>query len=115
MSSFRYRVGDTDYLDAPSIVDGKFDRVVAPRDEHPDRDLCGGGPRQWPEKIVTKGTLGTGKPYAVDTIQLPADNPWNALIYGGGHDFMSDGSAIVGDHARRCLEGRAVWMKVWPP
>ncbi len=92
---FSYRVGDTEYLDAPMIADGKFQRVVAARDQHPDRALCGGGPRQWPEKIVTQGTLGATKPYAVDKIELPADNPWKALIYCGGHDFLSDGSAIV--------------------
>ena len=27
---FAYRIGDTEYLDAPSVVAGKFHRVVAP-------------------------------------------------------------------------------------
>ena len=44
---------------------------------------------------MTTGELGTGSPYAVDKIQLPHDNPWKALVYCGGHDFLSDGSAIV--------------------
>jgi putative heme-binding domain-containing protein len=92
---FSYRVGDTEYLDAPSIVAGKFHRLVAPREEHPDRGLCAGGPRQWPEKLPVKGSLGQGRPYAVDTIELPKDNPWKALLYASGHDFLSDGSAIL--------------------
>ncbi len=92
---FSYRVGDVEYLDAPSVVNGKFQRVIAPRAEHPDRELCGGGPRQWPEELPTQGTLGTGQPYVVDTIELPKDNPWKALLYASGHDFLSDGSAIV--------------------
>ncbi len=92
---FAYRVGDTEYLDAPSVVHGKFHRVVAPRDEHPDRELIQGGPPQWPQKIVTRGTLGTTAPYAIDKIQLPTDNPWKALVYGGGHDFLSNGSAVL--------------------
>jgi putative heme-binding domain-containing protein len=92
---FTYRVGQTEYLDAPSVVAGKFHRVVAPRDEHPDRGLLSGGPPQWPEQIVTRGELGPGAPYAVDKIHLPADNPWKALVYCGDHDFLSDGSAII--------------------
>ena len=39
--------------------------------------------------------MGEGGPYVVDTVQLPTKNPWNALLYIGGHDFLSDGSAIV--------------------
>ncbi len=92
---FSYRIGDTVYLDAPMVVDGQFQRVVAPLDQHPDRDLLRGGPPQWPQEISTQGTVGSGSPYAVDTITLPADNPWKALIYCGGHDFLSDGSAML--------------------
>jgi putative heme-binding domain-containing protein len=92
---FAYRVGDTEYLDAPSVVDGKFHRVVAPRSEHPDRGLLSGGSQQWPQEIVTQGELGQSSPYATDMIHLPADNPWKALVYCGDHDFLSDGSAIV--------------------
>lgn len=92
---FAYRVGDTEYLDAPSVVGGKFHRVVAPRSEHPDRGLLRGGAPQWPQEIVTRGELGRDAPYATDKIPLPTDNPWKALIYCGDHDFLSDGSAIV--------------------
>lgn len=90
-----YRIGDTIYLDAPQEVDGIFRRVVAPMAEHPDRGLLEGGPSQWDQAVITQGTLGTGSPYAVDTIQLPKQNPWQALIYCGGHDFLADGSAVI--------------------
>lgn len=92
---FAYRVGDVDYLDAPSIKDGLFHRTIAPRDQHPDKDLITGGPAQWPQEIPVASTLGSAAPYAVDTIGLPTENPWRALIYLGGHDFLSDGSAVV--------------------
>ena len=92
---FKYRIGATVYLNAPMQVDGKFQRVVAPLAEHPDRERLQGGPPQWPQEIVTQGTLGESSPYAIDTIALPTENPWKALIYCGGHDFLSDGSAIV--------------------
>ena len=92
---FAYRVGDNEYLDTAEIVDGEFRRTVAARDRHPDRKRLSGGRPQWPQVITTAGDLGTGKPYAVDKIELPYDNPWNALLYCGGHDFLSDGTGIV--------------------
>lgn len=92
---FSYRVDGVEYLDAPQIVDGKFVSVAAPRDNHPDREHLRGGESQWPHTIAVKGERGTTAPYAVDTIPLPTENPWNALVYGSGHDFLSDGSALL--------------------
>lgn len=117
---FAYRVGDTEYLDAPVVVGGRFRRVVAPRGQHPDRGLLSGGSPQWPQEIVTRGKLGTDRPYATDTIPLPRNNPWKALVYCGDHDFLSDGSAIVctmqGDVWRATgLDGeldRIVWRRI---
>lgn len=92
---FAYRIGDTEYLDAPWVEEGRFVRHVAPAENHPMRQLTTGGPRQWPQTLRTAITPGTGRPYAVDTIELPHDNPWNALMFCGGHDFLPDGSALV--------------------
>ncbi len=92
---FSYLVDGVEYLDAPQMVNGKFVSVVAPRADHPDRDHLGGGEKQWPQTLVVQGELGTTSPYAVDKIPLPRDNPWKALLYGSGHDFLSDGSAVL--------------------
>ncbi|MFK8113277.1 MAG: DUF6797 domain-containing protein [Rubripirellula sp.] len=92
---FSYRVGDTEYLDAPSVVDGAFRSVIAPRDQHPDRELLSGGAPQWPQQIAATCSLGSGAPYATDTIGLPTNNPWQALVYCGDHGFLSDGSVIL--------------------
>lgn len=92
---FAYRVGDVEMLDAPWVRDGKFERVVAPLDQHPLRDAVRGGPPQWPQILKTGGELGAGRPYAVDTIKLPFENPWKALVFVGDHDFLPDGSALV--------------------
>ncbi|MEC8973716.1 MAG: DUF6797 domain-containing protein, partial [Verrucomicrobiota bacterium] len=57
--------------------------------------LTKGGPGLWPS-LATPGVI--GKPrgaFAIDTIQLPFDNPWNALLFTAGHDFLPDGSALV--------------------
>jgi putative heme-binding domain-containing protein len=92
---FAYRIGGVEMLDAPWAKDGKFVREVAPADQHSLARLTHGGKAQWPQVIATTGSLGTGRPYAVDTIAPPFKNPWNALLYFGGHDFFADGSAAI--------------------
>jgi putative heme-binding domain-containing protein len=92
---FSYRLGDVEMLDSPWAKEGKFDRIVAPANEHPLRSAIGGGPAQWPQELRTKGELGPDRPYTVDTIHLPFDNPWKALLFIGDHDFLPDGSAVL--------------------
>lgn len=122
---FAYRIGDTEYLDAPWVENGKFTRVVGPAKGHPLEKLSRGGPAQWPQELRTALTFGSGRPYAVDTIGLPFDNPWKALLFCGGHDFLPDGSALVctiqGDvwrvsgldsgDPRKGKPGTAVWRR----
>jgi len=93
---FAYRIGDVEYLDSPwATADGKFVHDKAPADEHPLRKLTTGGPSQWPQIVDTGIIPGNGRPYAVDTIELPYNNPWKALLFCGDHDFLPDGSALV--------------------
>jgi azurin len=68
---------------------------VAPVEEHPLRHLLADAPSQWPQQIETAIEWGRTSPYAVDTIGLPFENPWNALLFCGGHDFLPDGSALI--------------------
>ena len=114
-SCFAYRIGDVEMLDSPWVKDGNFERVVAPAADHPLRAALRGGPPQWPQELKTTGQLGSGHPYAVDTIQLPFENPWNALLFVGDHDFLPDGSApglhdagrcVAGERSRSRIEGR---------
>ena len=92
---FTYRIGDVEYLDSPWVEDGKFVRIVAPKSEHPLKEMLQGGSAQWPQQLETKIKYGAQQPYAIDTIELPRDNPWKALIFGGDHCFLPDGSALV--------------------
>jgi putative heme-binding domain-containing protein len=92
---FAYRVGDQEYLDMPWADNGKFTREFAPREKHSMRDKLSHGSRQWPQTIETAIRFGSESPYAIDTIELPVDNPWHIPIYCGGHDFLPDGSALV--------------------
>ena len=92
---FLYSLDGVRYLDVPNVVDGRFVRVMAPLAEHPLKHIAEAGPPQWPDVIETRGTRGTTSPFAVDTLTLPNDNPWNALLYCGGHDVLPDGSLVV--------------------
>jgi azurin len=92
---FAYRIGATEYLDAPWVEDGRFVRQVAPVQDHPLAHLTRGGPPQWPQVLTTRRTLGQARPYAVDTIEPPFDNPWKAPLFFGDHDFLPDGTAIL--------------------
>lgn len=78
---FAYRIGGVEMLDAPWVEDGKFVREIAPADKHSLARLTHGGKAQWPQAIRTTGSLGTGRPYALDTIAPPFKNPWKALLY----------------------------------
>ena len=95
---FHYEVAGEEFLESPGIDrKGRFTseitasphvkaRIAAIRKE----------PRQqWPQVLETSITLGTGSPYAVDSIDPPFVNPWNSLMFFGGHAFMQDGSALL--------------------
>ena len=93
---FSYRIGDEEMLDSPWVEDGKFVRSVGPAKGHPLAAMTRGGPKRWPQVLETKGEIGPGRPYAVDTIAVPFANPWKAPMFFGGLDFLPDGSALLG-------------------
>ena len=63
-----------------------------------------GGLRLW-SPLVTRGFLGKSRnSFAIDTIKLPFNNPWNALLFTAGHDFFSDGRAAI------CTVHGDVWL-----
>jgi putative heme-binding domain-containing protein len=92
---FAYEIDGEFMLDAPSARNGMMRRVVQSASTHPQRHVTKGGAPRWPQVIETAIHLGKGKPYAVDTIVPPFENPWNAPMFFGGHDFLPDGSALV--------------------
>jgi putative heme-binding domain-containing protein len=93
---FAYRLGDVEMLDSPWVnEDGHFTRLVGSREGHPLAELTHGGPPNWPQVLETKGRLGNGRPYAIDTITVPFENPWKAPLFFGDHDFLPDGTAFL--------------------
>ncbi len=92
---FLYLVDGVEYLDVPTITSGRFKRIVAPKQKHPLRQLLAGGPKQWLNVLETKIAFGTGNGFAIDTIEVPGNNPWKIPIACGDHAFLKDGTAIV--------------------
>lgn len=105
---FAYRLNDVEMLDSPWAEGGKFVRTVAPADQHPLAAALRGGKRQWPEVFTVKGELGKSdkERFVVDTIPLPTENPWKALVFPGDHAFLPDGTAFV------CTMQGDVWRAV---
>ncbi|MAF66962.1 MAG: hypothetical protein CMJ84_15065 [Planctomycetes bacterium] len=82
------------------LLDNTAERPLPP----PPTELLGGGPVLWPEELVTRGELGAQQPYALDTLVLPAANPWNAWLRTSALDFFPDGRAVVSTY------GGDVWI-----
>jgi len=59
------------------------------------RTLTQGGPAQ-PQVLTTSGRRGADSgPFAVDTVAIPEQNPWNSWMRLTALDFFSDGRAAV--------------------
>jgi len=92
---FAYQLGDVEMWDSPWFENDRFIREVSPRDKHSLAKQMEHLQPQWPQQFSTRIKLGKQAPYAIDTVELPWDNPWKALFYCGDHDFLADGSALV--------------------
>ena len=69
------------------------------------RVLAQPGRARWTERIVTQGVTSDDKaPYVIDTLPLPFNNPYRALMFTSGHDFFSNGDAAV------CTVHGDVWI-----
>lgn len=55
--------------------------------------LTHGGPARWKAILETQGELGPDeRPYAIDRLHAPQDNPWHSWLRFGGFDFFGDDS-----------------------
>ena len=57
--------------------------------------MTSGGELRWGEVLTTRGRLGEETPYALDTVEVPFENPWNAWVRTSAIDFFEDGRAAV--------------------
>ncbi len=58
--------------------------------------LTEGGPPLWTEEVRTRGSVSKNAgPFAIDTLPLPHDNPWRALMFASGLDFFDNGDIAM--------------------
>ena len=68
------------------------------------RTLRTPGSRRW-KPLVTRGEVSKDDAaYVVDTLQVPYENPYGALFFLAGHDFLPDGRIAV------CTAHGDVWL-----
>ncbi len=102
--AFAFSQEGTEWLETAWSKEGKFFRKRSKRGDSPELDaMTKGGIPQWPQVFETKGTVGQGKPYAVDSLTFPS-TPWKSLWHVGGHDFLPDGKAAL------CTFEGEVWI-----
>jgi hypothetical protein len=54
------------------------------------------GPARWTKRVVAKGEVGKGAgSYVIDTLTVPHDNPYRALMFLSGLDFLPGGDLAV--------------------
>ncbi|MSR31316.1 MAG: c-type cytochrome [Gemmataceae bacterium] len=92
---FAYSIDGVEYLDSPWVREGKYHREVAPRKVHSLAPVLNAPPMRFPQKITGKISLGKGSPYAIDTIEVPFENPWKAPFYPGDLAFLANGAGLV--------------------
>ena len=75
----------------------KFDSWGLPDPKHEDfQSWLKPGPARWLPELTTAGQRGVDTDIlAVDTLTVPYDNPWKALMFLSGVDFTPDGAAFV--------------------
>ena len=108
------------WLDCCRVKEGKIERITLPRKDHPLAESIVKNPPLWPERYATQVTLGSGAPYAVDTIQVPFDNGAKSPMFFGDLDFLPSGDILVctmqGEVWRvggfGSSKGKATWRKV---
>lgn len=97
-----YSIGAKRHLEMGVLENGELRTVGEPELGQFTR----GGPPRWPQRIETKITPGPEDgPFAVDTLALPATNPWKSWMRPGGFDFFSDGK-----RAAVCTWNGDVWI-----
>ena len=101
---FSYQRDGQEILDAAWAYNDHFKRETGPAAGSPLREMTKGGPAQWPQWLETQGELGTGKPYAVDTLALPKNPPSRLPWFVSGHDFFANGDAAI------CTMTGDVWL-----
>ena len=92
---FKYTLNGKTYLDSPWVKDGRFVREVQLSADFSQETLLNAAGQSVPHVLTSEIMHGNDGPYAIDTFQLPLENPWNVPVMGSGLAMLSDGSALL--------------------
>lgn len=92
---FSYTLNGKTYLDSPWVKNGAFVREVQLRDDSLPTALLRDVGESDPLVLTSKITHGNDGPYAIDTFELPLDNPSNVPVMGSGLAMLRDGAALL--------------------
>ena len=91
----RHEVGIWSGGSIPSLIANRLKELRA-QPVHSLKDLTLGGPPRWTNALVTRGLIDrSATMFPIDTVTLPFENPWKALMFTSGHDFFSNGDVAV--------------------
>ncbi|MGB7347855.1 MAG: DUF6797 domain-containing protein [Pirellulaceae bacterium] len=80
-------------------------RHMVPEEEIDPAELTSGGPLLWPDELTTIGHLGLEQgAYALDTVTIPDETPWNTWFRTSAVDFFPDGRMALATY------GGDVWI-----
>ncbi len=87
-------------IDRWAANDDAADQPLLAIEKFPQDDiaaLVSPGEPLWPHKLTAASSLAENDdtPYVVDTIGVPFENPYGALFFLSGHDFLSTGELLV--------------------
>src|SRR5262249_38135955 len=89
---FKILIGSAAAAELPRLA-AAVRATPAPEDLSP---LTRPGPSRGTAPLVTRGVVSPDNgPYVVDTLTLPSDNPYKALLFVGGHDFFANGDIAL--------------------
>jgi len=103
---FRVDLGGEIWLDSCRLDKGILVRETAPREQHSENAGTLGGKARWPQRLETPVKLGSGTPFAVDTITVPFENPWKSPLFFGDLDFLPNGDVLT------CTMQGEIWRVV---
>ncbi|MDB4864404.1 plastocyanin/azurin family copper-binding protein [Pirellulaceae bacterium] len=92
---FQYTLNGKTYLDSPWVQDGRFVREVQLKEGPLSAELSNGVGESGPQVFTSKITHGNDGPYAIDTFELPLDNPWKVPVMGSAIAMLPDGAALL--------------------
>ena len=82
--------------EGPDAERAQFDALVQQTKTEDLKARLNGDPGRFPNELKTVGTRGGDNDIlAVDTLTMPYDNPWHALLFGAGVDFGTKGEGYV--------------------